>query len=57
MGDFMTKLSVIVPCYNTSQYLSLCVDSIIANEVKDMEIILVNDGSKDNTLDVIKEYA
>lgn len=57
MGDFMTKLSVIVPCYNTSKYLSTCVDSIIANKVKDMEIILVNDGSKDNTLDVIKEYA
>ena len=56
MGDFMTKLSVIVPCYNTKDYLPTCVDSIIANKVKDMEIILVNDGSKDDTLKVIKDY-
>lgn len=52
----MTKLSVIVPCYNTKEYLPTCVLSIINNKVKDMEIILVNDGSKDSTLDVIKEY-
>ena len=53
----MTKLSVIVPCYNTKEYLPTCIESIIANKVKDMEVILVNDGSKDDTLDVIKEYA
>ena len=53
----MTKLSVIVPCYNTKEYLPACIESIIANKVEDMEIILVNDGSKDSTLDVIKEYA
>lgn len=57
MGDFMTKLSVIVPCYNTYEYLPTCIKSIIANKVDDMEIILVNDGSQDGTLDVIKEYA
>lgn len=53
----MTKLSVIVPCYNTKEYLPTCIKSIIANKVKDMEVILVNDGSKDDTLDVIKDYA
>lgn len=50
------KLSVIVPCYNVEAYLSKCIDSIINNKVKDMEIILINDGSKDKTLEIINEY-
>ncbi len=52
----MTKLSVIVPCYNVEEYVRKCVDSIIDNDVRDIEIILVNDGSKDSTLDILREY-
>lgn len=51
----MIKLSVIVPCYNVEDYLEKCVDSIISNNISDMEVILVNDGSKDNTLKLIKK--
>lgn len=50
------KLSVIVPCYNTAKYVPKCLDSIIENKIDDMEIIVVNDGSTDNTLDILKEY-
>lgn len=52
----MTKLSVIVPCYNVSKYLNACVDSLIDAKVDSMEIVLVNDGSTDNTLDICNEY-
>lgn len=52
----MTKISVIVPCYNVSKYLNGCVDSLIEAKVDSMEIVLVNDGSTDNTLDICNEY-
>lgn len=52
----MIKLSVIVPCYNVEKYLNACVDSILQAKIDDMEIILVNDGSKDNTLEICLDY-
>lgn len=52
----MKRLSVIIPCYNVENYLNKCVDSVLDNELDNIEIILVNDGSKDNTLKIIKEY-
>ena len=52
----MKKLSVIVPGYNVEKYISKCIDSILKNKIKGMEIILVNDGSKDNTLSIMREY-
>lgn len=52
----MTKVSVIVPVYNTSKYLKTCIDSILNQTFKDIEIILVNDGSTDNSLDILLEY-
>ncbi len=50
------KLSVIVPCYNVSTYVGKCLDSIIDNNIDDMEIIAINDGSTDNTLSILKTY-
>lgn len=52
----MKRLSVIIPCYNVQEYLSKCIDSVIDNDLDDIEVILVNDGSKDDTLKIIKEY-
>ena len=43
------RLSVIVPVYNVEQYLERCVDSILNQIVKELEIILVDDGSTDNS--------
>ncbi|NLZ72366.1 MAG: glycosyltransferase [Bacteroidales bacterium] len=51
------KVSVIVPVYNAEQVLSKCVDSIINQQLKDIEIILVNDGSSDNSGKICDEYA
>lgn len=51
------KLSVIIPVYNVEQYLQECLDSIINQTFKDIEIICVNDGSTDNSLEILKKYA
>lgn len=51
------KVSIIMPCYNTAPYLRQALDSVVNQTLKDIEIICVNDGSTDNTLDIIKEYA
>lgn len=53
----MCKVSVIVPIYNTAKYLKRCICSIIEQELKDIEIICVNDGSTDNSLDILQELA
>lgn len=52
----MTRISVIVPVYNTEKYLKRCLDSILSQTFKDYEIILVNDGSNDDSLEICKEY-
>ena len=51
-----TKVSVIIPVYNVEQYLRQCLDSVINQTFKDIEIIVVNDCSPDNSLQIIKEY-
>ncbi len=48
------SLSVVIPVYNEEDVIARCVDSILKNKSADMEIILVNDGSKDRTADVIR---
>lgn len=53
----MIKVSVIVPVYNVEQYLERCLKSLIEQTLKEIEIICVNDGSKDNSLSILKDYA
>lgn len=49
--------SFIVPCYNTAQYLERCVESIIKQTHQDWEMILINDGSTDDTAKILQQYA
>jgi len=51
------KVTVIIPVYNVAAYLPQCLDSVIAQTLDDIEIICVNDGSKDESLAVLNEYA
>lgn len=51
------KISVIIPIYNTAEYLPRCLDSVLRNTYRNLEVICVNDGSTDNSLEVIKRYA
>ena len=50
------KVSIIIPIYNVEQYLRECLDSVINQTLKNIEIICVNDGSKDNSLEILQEY-
>ena len=52
----MMKISVVIPVYNIEDYLSECLDSIVNQSLEDIEIICVNDGSTDGSLDILKEY-
>lgn len=50
------KVSIIIPCYNIEPYLSKCIDSVLNQTFSDFELILINDGSTDRTLNVCQEY-
>lgn len=50
-------ISIIIPVYNVSKYLRACLDSVINQTYKDLEIICINDGSTDDSLEILKEYA
>ncbi|NHM13843.1 glycosyltransferase [Xiamenia xianingshaonis] len=50
------KVSIVVPIYNVSDYVGECLDSILAQTLKEIEVICVNDGSTDNSLDIVKKY-
>ena len=52
----MPKISIIVPIYNAEKVLKRCVDSILNQSYKNFELILINDGSKDKSIDIINEY-
>lgn len=52
----MVKISVIIPVYNSEKYLKKCIDSILNQTMKDIEIILINDGSTDRSEEIIDNY-
>lgn len=51
------KVSIIVPVYNAENYLKNCLNSLLGQTLKEIEIICVNDGSKDKSLDILHEYS
>ncbi len=52
----MTDISIIVPIYNAEKYLNKCLDSLISQTKKELELILINDGSTDSSEQIIKGY-
>ena len=50
-------ISIIIPVYNVEKYLADCLDSLVNQTMSDIEIICVNDGSKDNSLAILEDYA
>ncbi|MBR6409434.1 MAG: glycosyltransferase family 2 protein [Alphaproteobacteria bacterium] len=55
--DYTPKVSVVMPVYNVEDYLRQCLDSVINQSLKEIEIICVDDGSTDGSLEILKEYA
>lgn len=53
----MSEISVIIPVYNTEKYLPRCIDSLLKQTFTDFEVILIDDGSTDNSLAVCQSYA
>ena len=51
------KVSILVPIFNVEKYLRQCLDSVVKQSLKDIEIICINDGSTDSSLQIIEEYA
>lgn len=49
------KLSIIVPVYNVEKYIIKCIESLLVNETNDYEIIIVNDGTKDRSIELVNE--
>ena len=56
MSSKNIKVSIIIPVYNGSNYVNLAIDSALRQTYKNIEIIVINDGSKDNTLEIINSY-
>ncbi|MBW5398326.1 glycosyltransferase family 2 protein, partial [Brachyspira pilosicoli] len=53
----MIKVSVIVPVYNVEDYLRECLDSIINQTLKEIEILCIDDCSTDNSYNILEEYS
>ncbi len=49
-------VSVIIPAYNAEKYIGKCLDSVLVQTMDDFEVLVINDGSTDNTNAVVKEY-
>ncbi len=56
LGNGEPKVSVIIPVYNAEQYLQQCLDSVVGQTLKEIEIICVDDGSTDRSFEILKEY-
>ncbi len=52
----MPCVSLIIPVYNAQRYLRRCLDSVVKQDFMDMEVLLLNDGSRDKSLEICREY-
>ena len=55
--DYIPKISVIIPVYNVEEYVTQCLETVINQTLKDIEIICIDDGSTDNSLYILKKFA
>ena len=53
----MVKVSIIVPVYNVENYIERCLKSLVNQTLKDIEILIINDGTPDNSIEICEKYA
>lgn len=53
---YIPKVSILIPCYNVDKYVTQCIESVLQQTLRDIEIICINDGSKDNTLSILRSF-
>ena len=51
------KLSIIIPAYNVEEYIGACIDSILSQSYENYEVIVIDDGASDRTVEIVKEYS
>ena len=52
----MPKITIIVPVYNVEKYLKECLDSLVSQTIDNIEVICINDGSTDNSKEILEDY-
>ena len=57
MESSNNKVSVVIPVYNSERFLNEAIESVLNQTYKNLEIITIDDGSTDNSLDILKKYA
>ena len=57
MSSYTPLVSILVPVYNASLYLRACLDSIINQSYRNLQIVLIDDGSRDDSLSICQHYA
>ena len=57
MNTFSPIVSIVIPAYNIEEYLGKCITSILNQSYKNIQILIINDGSKDQTLKIAQQYS
>lgn len=57
MNDLSPLVSIVVSCYNGEEFISECIDSVLKQTFTDFELIIINDGSTDNSASIIESYS
>ena len=56
-SDLKRTVSVVVPLYNTEKYIAECIESVLDQTLRDLEVLVIDDGSRDRSMEIVEEIA